>query len=88
MVDGKPKLAKNTNQFVPESLLMWHEGWVEFFKKFGFTIDLADYPILPHIKFDLHQDYWSIIEPSDFDAIKVYKIRGDISKGCCLHWLV
>lgn len=77
---GKPQLAKNTNQFVPESLLVWHEGWVEFLKKFGIIIDLADYPILPHIKFEPNQDYWSITTPPDFNPIKVCQIRNDISE--------
>lgn len=78
--EGKPKLAKNANQIIPEKLLIWHEGWVEFWKKFGITIDLADYPILPHIKFNPGQEYWSIITPPEFSPMKSYEIRKGISK--------
>lgn len=80
--DGKPKLAKNTNQNIPEKLLIWHEGWVEFWKKFGITIDLADYPILSHVKFEPGHSYWSIITPPDFTSEKVYEIRKGMSKTC------
>ena len=31
----------------PESLLEFHEGWVDFYKEFGIIIDLNDYPLPP-----------------------------------------
>ncbi len=64
---GVNGLVKKIEGVYPESLLEFHEGWVEFFKCFGIKIDLNDYPLPEFNKVKLKDGipYWSILWPSD-----------------------
>ncbi|MFA6273742.1 MAG: hypothetical protein WC662_01130 [Candidatus Paceibacterota bacterium] len=53
-------LIKKIEGAHPEILLAFHEGWVEFFKKFGIEIDLAKFLLKPYSE---GRD-WSIIDPN------------------------
>jgi len=56
---GGTGLVKKVEGVHPEILLAFHEGWVEFFKKFGIEIDLANFPLKPYSE---GRD-WSIVNP-------------------------
>ena len=43
-----------------EHVILWHEGWVEFFKKFGFNVDLSKFPMKPYTA----GHDWTILNPN------------------------
>ncbi len=66
--------------YIPEKVQIWHEGWVEFYKKFGVAIDLNDYPILPNIVFEEGQDYWTIITAPGMNPQTAFEIRKQLTQ--------
>ncbi len=81
VADGIPGIVKNNPGQVPELLLEFHEGWVEFYLKHGIKIDLNDYKLDPsRFTFADGQNYWSIITPPAMTPQKAYEIRKSVSK--------
>ena len=67
-------LVKKAEGVYPESLLEFHDGWVEFYKNFGITIDLNDFPLPKNIILEPEQNYWSIVVP-DMNPQKAFELR-------------
>ena len=71
-------LVKKAEGVYPESLLEFHDGWVEFYKNFGITIDLNDFPLPKNIILEPEQNYWSIVVP-DMNPQKAFELRKQIT---------
>ena len=75
---GVKGLVKKVEGVYPESLLEFHDGWVEFYKNFGITIDLNDFPLPKNIILEPEQNYWSIVVP-DMNPQKAFELRKQIT---------
>jgi len=78
---GGNGLVKKIEGTYPESLLRFHEGWVEFYKNFDIVIDLNDFPLPPYERLILEEgkEYWSIVAPEGMNPQKAFEIRKKIS---------
>ncbi|KKP71826.1 MAG: hypothetical protein UR70_C0018G0016 [Candidatus Nomurabacteria bacterium GW2011_GWB1_35_20] len=68
---GVKGLVKKVEGVYPESLLEFHDGWVEFYKNFGITIDLNDFPLPKNIikAFELRKQITSVYEYTSVSKI-------------------
>jgi hypothetical protein len=73
-------LTKKIQGKYPEFLLEFHDGWVEFYKTFGLTIDLADYQLPDNLNLAEGKNYWSIVVPPGFNPQKAFDIRKQLTK--------
>jgi len=76
---GGNGLVKSVSGKYPESLLEFHEGWVEFYKNFGISIDLNDFFLPENLKLLEGKNYWSIVAPDGMNPQSSFSIRKQIS---------
>ena len=81
---GGNGLVKKVAGAYPESLLVFHEGWVEFYKNFDIRIDLNDFPLPPLERLTMEEgkNYWSIVAPDGMNPQSSFEIRKQISNIC------
>ncbi len=72
-------LTKRVEGIYPESLLEFHEGWVDFYKNFGETIDLANFPLPKNLILEEGKEYWSIVVPDSMNPQKAFELRKQIT---------
>ena len=77
---GGNGLIKKIEGLYPESLLEFHDGWVEFYKSFGIAIDLNNFRLPQNLKLEDTKNYWSIITPDGMNPVKAFELRKQISK--------
>ncbi len=73
-------LTKKIQGQYPETLLEFHDGWPEFYKNFGYNIDLADYPLPKNLVLLDGKNYWSNVVPPGFNPQKAFDIRKQLTK--------
>lgn len=76
---GGNGFVKKVEGQYPESLLEWHDGWVEFFKGFDIVIDLSDFPLPKNLNLEEGNKYWSIIVPEGMNPQKAFELRKQIT---------
>lgn len=76
---GGKGLVKKVVGVYPEFLLEFHEGWVEFYKCFGISIDLNDFPLPKNLILEPEQNYWSIVVPDGMNPQKAFELRKQLT---------
>jgi len=79
---GGNGLVKKIEGAYPESLLEFHDGWVEFYKNFSIAIDLNDFPLPPYERLILEEgkNYWSNLVHESMNPQSSFAIRKQLSE--------
>lgn len=78
---GRSGLVKKIEGQYPESLLEFHDGWVDFYNDVGMRIDLNDFPLPPIERLNLEEgkEYWSIVVPDGMNPQTAFQLRKELT---------